>query len=276
MSHPSAKTILLLAANPKGTSPLRLDQEVRDIHERLQRSQYRNTFRLEQRWAVRPRDVQLAILEVNPQIIHFSGHGFGETGLAFEDESGRVKLVEAAALAGLFELFADQIECVILNACYSEVQADAIAQYIPCVIGMNQDIGDRAALEFAVGFYDALGAGRSVEFAYKLGCSAIRMAGIAEHLTPVLKQNAGVTLPPPTSQTSPKHLSVTQKRRLEQKRNALQAEFDLRSEKLQQLRASLAIETSPAIKFQLEKQIQTEEVELAKLDSELAAIDTDE
>jgi hypothetical protein len=35
---------------------------------------------------------------------------------------------------------------------------------------MSQAIGDKAAIEFAVGFYDALGAGRSIEFAYKLGC----------------------------------------------------------------------------------------------------------
>jgi hypothetical protein len=35
----------------------------------------------------------------------------------------------------------------------SQVQAEAIAQYIPYVIGMNQAIGDKAAIEFAVGFY---------------------------------------------------------------------------------------------------------------------------
>lgn len=74
----------------------------------------------------------------------------------------------------------------MLNGCYSEVQANAIAQQINYVVGMNQAIGDKAAIEFAVGFYDALGAGRPIEFAYKLGCSAIRMAGIDEHLTPVL------------------------------------------------------------------------------------------
>ncbi len=64
----------------------------------------------------------------------------------------------------------------------------AIARHIPSVIGMSQAIGGRASIEFAVGFYDALGAGRSVEFAHKLGYSAIRMAGIAENLTPVLIQ----------------------------------------------------------------------------------------
>jgi hypothetical protein len=47
---------------------------------------------------------------------------------------------------------------------------------------MNQAIGDNAAIAFAVGFYDVLGAGRDVEFAFKLGCNAIQMEGIAEHL----------------------------------------------------------------------------------------------
>ena len=86
----------------------------------------------------------------------------------------------------LFSLFADQIDCVVLNGCYSETQAAAITEHIPYVIGMKDAIGDRAAISFSVGFYDALGAGRDVEFAYRLGCAAIRLEGIAEHLTPVL------------------------------------------------------------------------------------------
>jgi hypothetical protein len=67
---------------------------------------------------------------------------------------GQAKFVDAEALAGLFKLFADRVQCVILNACYSEVQAEAIARYIPYVIGMSEAIGDRAAIEFSVGFYD--------------------------------------------------------------------------------------------------------------------------
>ncbi|MBW4607247.1 MAG: CHAT domain-containing protein [Hassallia sp. WJT32-NPBG1] len=126
------------------------------------------------------------LLDIKPQIVHFSGHGAGDEGLALEDETEQVRFVDAEALAGLFELFASQVECVVLNACYSQVQAKAIVKHIPYVIGMNKAIGDKAAIEFAVGFYDALGAGESVEFAYQLGCNAIRLAGIAEHLTPKL------------------------------------------------------------------------------------------
>ncbi|HEY9824683.1 MAG TPA: TIR domain-containing protein [Stenomitos sp.] len=182
------QTILFLAANPKNTHPLRLDQELRDVGEGLRRAQHRDQFQLEQRMAVRPHDIQRAMLDLNPQIIHFSGHGGGDKGIAFEDESGNTQLVRGEALADLFSLFADQLRCVVLNGCYTDVQAKAIAQHIPYVIGMNEAIGDKAAIAFAVGFYDALGAGRDVEFAFKLGCAAIRLEGIDEHLIPVLIQ----------------------------------------------------------------------------------------
>ncbi|WP_231510266.1 CHAT domain-containing protein [Fischerella sp. PCC 9605] len=187
-SASASRKILILAANPKATSPLRLDEEIREIDAGLQRSKKRDQFEIKQHWAVRVRDVYRAFLDTKPQIVHFSGHGAGDEGLALENEIGQVQFLDTEALAGLFELFANQVECVVLNACYSEVQAKAIVRHIPYVIGMNKAIGDQAAIEFAVGFYDALGAGESVEFAYQLGCNAIRLAGIAEHLTPMLKK----------------------------------------------------------------------------------------
>jgi TIR domain/CHAT domain len=197
------QTILFLAANPKGTVPLRLDQELRDIGEGLQRAQKRDRFNLEQRSAVRPRDIQRAMLDLEPQILHFSGHGAGEAGLVFEDEIGNSKLVDGDALAALFALFADQLNCVVLNGCYSAVQAQAIAQHISYVIGMNKAIGDQAAIAFAVGFYDALGAGRDVDFAFKFGCAAIQMAGVPEHLTPVLLKKEVGAVPAVTPQPQP-------------------------------------------------------------------------
>ena len=103
-----------------------------------------------------------------------------------------MQLVSTESLARLFKLFKDTIECVVFNACYSEAQAEAIHQHIDCLVGMNKAIGDRAAIEFAVGFYDALGAGKSYEVAYEFGCSAIDLEGIPESLTPVIKNRAKV------------------------------------------------------------------------------------
>lgn len=57
---------------------------------------------------------------------------------------------------------------------------------------MKKAIGDKAAIEFAVGFYDALGSGQPIEFAYKLGCAAIRLAGIKEELTPILQKKSDI------------------------------------------------------------------------------------
>lgn len=191
MPQPIPKVILFLAANPKNTSQLGLDDEVREIEIGLQRSRYRDQFELKQRWAVSPREMQRSIEDLKPHIVHFSGHGVGEDGLALENEAGDVQLVQAEALAQLFRLFVapftvPPVQCVLMNACYSEVQANAIAEHIPYVIGMNKAVGDKAAREFAVGFYDALGAGREIPIAYEFGKVSISMAGIPEHLTPQL------------------------------------------------------------------------------------------
>lgn len=266
------KTILILAANPKSTTLLRLDQEVRDISETVRRSQYRERFTLVQRWAVRPRDVQSAILEVNPQIIHFSGHGSGEDGLIFENEVGTATFVDAESLAGLFELVADEIECIILNACYSDLQAEAIAQHISYVIGMNKAIGDNAALEFAFGFYDALGGGRDFEFAYKWGCNSIRMAGIQEHFTPVLKKSPKLSTSAKNKTPKSNKLDSWQRSQLGQEREGLQQQYDLFNEKLQRLRNTVAIETDEAVCFKLEKQIERTQLECKRLDEQLKII----
>lgn len=184
------RTILIVAANPIDTTQLRLSEEVREIQNGLAQSRQRDSLVLEQQWATRPEDLRRAMLNQRPNIVHFCGHGEGEAGICLENNVGEVRLVSTEALANFFKLFANSVECVLLNACYSEIQAEAIVQHIPYVIGMNQGIGDKAAIEFAVAFYDALGAGETVDFAFELGRNAIQMQGIPEHSTPVLKKNA--------------------------------------------------------------------------------------
>lgn len=174
MNELEVKRILILAANPQGTSRLRLDKEVREIEDGLRRSHLQDRFQIEQRWAPRPRDVQRSLLDVEPQIVHFCGHGQGQIGLVLEDETGRVKLVSTEALSKLFELFADRIECVLFNACYSEVQAEAIVQHINYAIGMRQEILDDLAIAFSVGFYKGLAEGQLIEIAFESGCRAIQ------------------------------------------------------------------------------------------------------
>jgi len=178
--------ILILAANPIGTNPLRLGEEVREIQAGLRRSSGRSRFEIRQAWAARPRDIRRALLDYQPEFVHFCGHGKGAEGLIFENEVGKPQLVSTQALSGLFELFSDQVKCVVLNACYSERQAQAIAQHVQTVIGMQRKIGDRSAIEFAIGFYDAIAAARTPAEAFRFGCNAIQLAGVEGHSVPSL------------------------------------------------------------------------------------------
>ncbi|HJQ40031.1 MAG TPA: CHAT domain-containing protein [Thermoanaerobaculia bacterium] len=173
------ETILIFAANPEDQVLLSLEREAREIANGLRRSPQR--FVVKHVWAARHDDLRRALFDYRPTYVHFCGHGTGIGGIALEGQ-----LVTGGALANLFRLFAKTVRCVILNACYSEIQAQAIARHIDFVVGMNKAIGDQAAVEFSAAFYDALGAGEEVETAFDFGRNAIQLAGHPEHLTPEL------------------------------------------------------------------------------------------
>lgn len=178
--------ILFLASNPIDTAQLRLDEEVRAIDERLRRSNYRDNFQLEQHWAVRIDDIQECLLRHNPNIVHFVGHGNKSSEIILLDYQGKGKPVSVQALSNLFETLKDNIKCVVLNACYSEKQALAIAEHIDCVIGMSVSISDQPAISFSSSFYQALGYGKNIKTAFDLGCGQIALTGLGESSTPKL------------------------------------------------------------------------------------------
>lgn len=175
-THISRKiSLLFLAADPSPMSRLRLGEEIREIKERLQLANLREHFILHQSFAVRPVDLSQALLDSRAAIVHFSGHGTSDGALCFQDKLGDAYLIPSDSLAYLFEQFKEHVQCVLLNACYSEIQAVAIAEHIDYVIGMKQQLDDQAAILFSIGFYQGIGAGRSIEDAYKLGCAQMRL-----------------------------------------------------------------------------------------------------
>lgn len=177
--------ILFLGASPIDEVRLRIDEEQRDIEHGLKLATLRDQFELKSQWAVTTKSLQQAILDEEPTIVHFSGHG-STSGIAIEDSLGNARLIENDALGSLFELFSEKIECVVLNSCHSESQAKEIAKHIPYVIGMKNSINDKTAIAFAVGFYTALGAGKDIPFAFKMGTVAVKLEGITGSDLPVL------------------------------------------------------------------------------------------
>ncbi|MCC5617841.1 hypothetical protein LC605_22690 [Nostoc sp. CHAB 5836] len=96
---------------------------------------------------------------ISPQIIHISGHGTGE---------GKIKIIEKDTKSGeelrpqtLAEYIknAGDVDCVLLNFCYSKEAANLIAKNaknVKWVIGINDDIDSTSAVEFSTAFYQEL------------------------------------------------------------------------------------------------------------------------
>lgn len=183
--------ILFLAANPLQTTPLRLDEEVREIEAKIRAADYRDSLELITKWAVRPDDLLQYLNQYKPHIVHFSGHGSASEEIILLDESGQAMPVSKQALVSLFRALRGDIRVVLLNACYSRPQAASITEYVDCAIGMSKAIGDKAAITFAASFYRAIGFGCSVQNAFDQGTAAILLQGIPEDKTPELVTRRG-------------------------------------------------------------------------------------
>jgi CHAT domain len=163
-----------MAANPSDTRRLSIDREVTAIRQCFSSSPLRDKIDLDQNWAARLEHLSQRLLEYRPHIVHFSGHGSPGGELLFENITGSAaEHAPQAAIAELFGILKDDIRLVVLNACFTEAQARAIAQHVDCVVGTSTAIGDRAATAFAGGFYRGIAHCRDVMTAFRLGCTTI-------------------------------------------------------------------------------------------------------
>lgn len=124
-----------------------------------------------------------------PDVVHFSGHGTKAGELLFPGGSDGTSVpIPAPTLARVFKQLRDRIKCVVLNACYSEIQAKAIAESIPCVVGMSRAVPDATAIAFAAGFYEALAFGKSIAEAFELGQIQVELSAVIAPTTSAIPQ----------------------------------------------------------------------------------------
>lgn len=169
--------ILFLASNPVATPRLTLDQEAREIQAKILAAEHRDDFDFITQWAVRPDDLLDALNRYRPHVVHFSGHGNESDELVLAGDDGQPRPVARAALERLFRVLGQDVRVVVLNACYSRPQAEAIAAHVDSVVGMRRAIDDRARVRFAASFYRALAFGRSVANAFDQGLVSLDLEG---------------------------------------------------------------------------------------------------
>lgn len=159
--------ILFLSANPWTTSRILVDEEAREIFERIQEGPFRDRFELHKHVATRPRDLQKLLLMHQPHIVHFSGHGNKKQKIILGGTHGRGKTVDQQGLADVLALYSNHVRLVLLNACFTKAQARSISEVINYSIGTGKGIGDKVGVAFAGAFYRALGFGKSVREAFE-------------------------------------------------------------------------------------------------------------
>ena len=159
--------ILVLSANPWNTSRILVDEEAREVFERLHEGPYRKRFELFNYPATRPGDLQRLLLGFRPHIVHFSGHGSRQHRVILGGLHGRGKTVDLEGLTSVFALYRTHVQLVLLNACFTRSQARSISEVVNYSIGTSRGIGDKVGVVFAGAFYRALGFGWSIRDAFE-------------------------------------------------------------------------------------------------------------
>src|SRR5215510_2281024 len=153
--------ILFVAANAS-RDQLALDVEYRAIEDSIRAARYRDAFQLIPKLAARPSDLQQALLEHRPDVVHFACHGTSQAELVLVAEHAGVAHIPAEALASTFRVLRGDVALVVFNACFAGEQAQAIGEGVGLAIGLRARIDDAAATAFASALYSALAFGRSV------------------------------------------------------------------------------------------------------------------
>ncbi|MFD0272346.1 CHAT domain-containing protein [Kitasatospora sp. NPDC127111] len=167
--------ILCLLAGPVGEPALRLGEELRRIMRAVDASAGRLELTVQP--AARIADLLPLLRRARPDLLHFAGHGTALDGLVFEDAEGLPATLPIEALAGALAAFG-RLECVLLSCCWSAGHSGVLAARSRLAIGSEAELGDRAAVEFSAGFYDALAAGSTPARAYAEAVAAVRLLGL--------------------------------------------------------------------------------------------------
>jgi len=186
--------VLILGAGLPGTESLRIDREIRAIQETIEPGMARDTIEVRIRLAVRSEDISRALLKDEPRLVHFAGHGGGTEGsFAAEGDYGLAHVIPVDGLVRLFRGAGQSVECVVVNACETELLARGLSEVVPYAIGMRQPVRDRSAIRFSVGFYQAVAAGRPIEDAFDLGVAQMMTVPVGDDPSaPVLFRRGGL------------------------------------------------------------------------------------
>src|SRR3954469_17013285 len=99
----NTRRVILFMATNHARNPLRLGEECAEIYREIKMSPNRDDFRFESRWAVSIDELMRHLMELDPTVVHFSGHGHAGDALMLHDDQGRPQPIPGRALAMMID-----------------------------------------------------------------------------------------------------------------------------------------------------------------------------
>jgi NTP pyrophosphatase (non-canonical NTP hydrolase) len=161
--------VLFASATPVDEQTLRVDREVREVVEAVKRSSGRDSIEIEFCQATQISDLRRALLDRDFDLLLISGHGEVD-GPLLQDADGESVVLSIDKLQQMVAL-STSIQCVVLNCCYSAISVSE--ELAPVVVAMFDEVDDDVAIGFTKGFFDALGAGKSIDRCIQEGQLAV-------------------------------------------------------------------------------------------------------
>lgn len=161
--------VLYLLSNPG--MDLRTDVEFRMVQQSLRGAKYRDLITIEQRPAATFQDLMDGLNDVNPHIVHFSGHG-GKESIVMDGGITEAPTENKISFQLLFKALSStdsKPTLLLMNACDTLEGAEEILPAVPVIIAMSDNVLDISAISFAGQFYAALASGQSVGSAFQQG-----------------------------------------------------------------------------------------------------------
>lgn len=188
--------ILYATAAAGREEPLRVDQEMRRVKAAVKAATHRDLVSIEHLPAATPTDVLDTLTAFRPHVVHFSGHA-NESVLVFDEGTDTFgpnggKRIGPDLFKQLLEATDEAPVLVVLNACNSAAQLDALLGKVALAVGMTDSIGDVDAIVFAARFYSTLAEGQSVEAALATARVEMALNGLPDHDLPTLRAKGGV------------------------------------------------------------------------------------
>ncbi len=194
LRHPKQENLRILYGTATPQGDLRVSQEIRRVKSAVAAALHRDLVDIEHAPDITADDLLNYLTTFQPHVIHFSGHA-NEDVLVFDDgsvEGGQERTIPIELFMRAVTAPDRKPALVVLNACESAVNLEALLAGVPMAIGMSASVGDADAITFATRFYRAVADGQSIESALTIARVDMEMNGLPDHDLPTLITAPGI------------------------------------------------------------------------------------